>query len=118
MSTNGGNRCMPVAHRHSPKVIERSTAASGRQNHVRVRGHRVLDHQRVDVVAAADDQVLGAAGDVDAALRVGVAEVAAVEPAALDEDTRVVLRIAVAGRDMRAAHGDYAVYLNTRGAGR
>jgi hypothetical protein len=36
--------------------------------------HRVLDHQRVDVVAAADDQVLGATGDVDAALLVGVAQ--------------------------------------------
>ena len=73
-----------VAHRQLAGVGV-GHADCGRERHRVVRGHRVLDHQRVDVVAAADDQVLGAPGDVDPAVVVGVAEVAGVEQAALDE---------------------------------
>ena len=42
----------------------------------RVLHHRVLDQRRVDVVPAADDQVLGAAGDPDVAVGVDPPEIA------------------------------------------
>src|SRR5690349_18967492 len=42
---------------------------------------RVLDHPGVDVVAAADDQVLGPPGQVHQAAVVHLAEVAGVQPA-------------------------------------
>ena len=45
---------------------------------------RVLDHPGVDVVAAADDQVLGPAGEVHEAAGVDAAEVAGVQPAVTD----------------------------------
>src|SRR5580704_698311 len=45
---------------------------------------RVLDHLGVDVVAAADDQVLGPTGQVDEAAGVDLAQVAGVQPAAAD----------------------------------
>src|SRR5271165_3608786 len=45
----------------------------------------VLDHLRVDVVAAADDEVLGPAGQGDEAAGVDAAEVAGVQPAVMDD---------------------------------
>ena len=45
----------------------------------------VLDDPGVDVVAAADDQVLGPAGQVDEAAGVDAAEVAGVQPAVTDD---------------------------------
>ena len=47
----------------------------------RVCQQRVLDDRRVDVVTAADDQVLGAADEVDEAVVVDPGEVAGVQPA-------------------------------------
>ena len=44
----------------------------------------VLDHPRVDVVAAADDEVLGPAREVDESLGVNAAEVPGVQPAVTD----------------------------------
>ena len=46
---------------------------------------RFLDHPRVDVVAAADDEVLGPAGEVHEAVGVDTAEVAGVQPAVADD---------------------------------
>src|SRR5208283_3046424 len=46
---------------------------------------RVLDDPGVDVVAAADDEVLGPAGEVDEAAGVDAAEVAGVQPAVPDD---------------------------------
>ena len=46
---------------------------------------RVLDHPGVDVVAAADDQVLGPPGQVHEAAVVDLAEVAGVQPAVTDD---------------------------------
>ena len=45
---------------------------------------QVFDVRRVDVVAAADDQVLHAADDLQVAVRVETAQVAAQEPAVRD----------------------------------
>ncbi|MFT7115625.1 MAG: hypothetical protein ACI9I0_000830 [Rhodoferax sp.] len=56
--------------------------------------YRVLDHYRVDVVAAASDQGFAASFDVEATLFVGVAQIASFEGADL-EDTRVVRGIAL-----------------------
>jgi hypothetical protein len=44
-----------------------------------------LDDPGVDVVAAADDEVLGAAGEVDEAVGVDAAEVPGVQPAVVDD---------------------------------
>jgi hypothetical protein len=57
----------------------------------------LLDRHRVDVVAAADDQVLGPAGDPQVAVVVEPAEVAGVDPARLDEGAAVVRLAQVAG---------------------
>lgn len=70
---------------------------------------RAFDDGGVDVVPAADDEVLGPAGEVDEAVRVDAGEVAGVQPAVSElaeavED--VALRGAVddvAGKDRRAA---------------
>jgi hypothetical protein len=48
---------------------------------LRVGQQRVLDDGGVDVVPAADDEVLGPAGEVDEAVRVDAGEVAGVQPA-------------------------------------
>ena len=53
----------------------------GDASHGRVLEQRILDRRRVEVVAAADDQVLGATGEPDEAIRVNGGEVAGVEPA-------------------------------------
>jgi hypothetical protein len=70
---------------------------------------RGLDLGRVDVEAAADDQVLAAADDRDVAARVDLADVAGAKPAAVGE---LVLRLLghapVAREDVRAAHLDAA----------
>ena len=47
----------------------------------RVCQQHVLDDRRVDVVTAADDQVLGSAGEVDEAVRVDPGQVPGVQPA-------------------------------------
>ena len=49
------------------------------------RSSAVLDDPGVDVVAAADDEVLGPAGEVDEAAGVDAAEVAGVQPAVTDD---------------------------------
>ena len=68
----------------------------------------LLDLARIDVGAAGNVHVRGAAGDVDEALRVHVAEVAGAEPA-IAERLRVGLRVvAVAGEDRRADDADLA----------
>ncbi len=46
---------------------------------------RIFNHPRVDVVAAADDEVLGPAGEVDEPANVDAAEVAGVQPAVADD---------------------------------
>ena len=46
---------------------------------------RLLDDPGVDVVAAADDEVLGPAGEVDEPAGVDAAEVAGVQPAVTDD---------------------------------
>ena len=68
----------------------------------------LLDRHRVDVVAAADDQVLGPAGDPQVAVRVEPAEVAGVDPARLDEGAAVVRVAQVAGEHAGAVHRDDA----------
>jgi hypothetical protein len=76
-----------------------------------MREQRVLDRRRVDVVAAADDEVLGAAGEADEALVVDGAEVAGVEPAVADLAVRAQLGPGlaadqIAGEDIGPAQDD------------
>ena len=53
---------------------------------------RFLDHSGVDIVPAADDEVLGPAGDVDEAVGVDLAEITGVQPAVMDELARLTRR--------------------------
>ena len=76
-----------------------------------MREQRVLDRRRVDVVAAADDQVLGAAGEADEAVVVDGAEVAGVEPAVAELAVGAQLGPGlaadqIAGEDVRPAQDD------------
>ena len=73
---------------------------------LRVGEQRVLDDRGVDVVAAADDQVLGPAGEADEAVLVDAAEVAGVEPA-VDQLAHAVQHVAVlvAAGDVAGEHG-------------
>src|SRR6185369_17031860 len=67
-----------------------------------------LDRERIDVVRAADDQVLGATGDPEIAVVVDAAEVARVDPAGLDERGAVVRFAEIAAEDAGARHRDNA----------
>src|SRR4029078_12467222 len=68
-----------------------------------------FDLGRVDVVAAADDQVLAAADDGDVAQGVDHADVAGAKPAVGAElGARLLGHAPVAGEDVRAAHLDRA----------
>ena len=67
---------------------------------------RLLDDPGVDVVAAADDQVLGPAGEVDEAVGVDAAEVAGVQPAVPDDAVPAHPGAAEAGvGDVPGEHG-------------
>ena len=55
-----------------------------------------LDHLRVDVVTAADDQVLAAPGQPDVAVSIDATEVAGIEPVAIDPDAGVLARLQIA----------------------
>src|SRR5205085_10129716 len=54
---------------------------SGAARHRRVTHRQILDLRRVDVVPAADDQILLAADDLEVAVRIEAAEIARHEPA-------------------------------------
>src|SRR5262249_3683373 len=70
---------------------------------------RALDLGRIDVLAAADDHVLHAVTDVEKAVDVEVADVAAAEPAVGVEALRRGVRaVPVARGSARAAHADLA----------
>ena len=80
----------------------------GRLDHRRVRRDGLLDLDRGDVLAAGDHHVLGPVAQLDVAVGVHHAEVAAVEPAALERllgGRRVVV---VAEHHVVAAHHDLA----------
>ena len=91
-----------------PRILdaERGDAAAPDPRHV---GDRFLDFLRVDVAAAGDDHVLGAAGDEEIAVVVDEAEIAGVDPAAVAHHRRRrlgVLEVALHRR--RAAELDAA----------
>jgi hypothetical protein len=65
---------------------------------------RLFDDHRIDVMAAADDEILGTAGQPDIALGVEPAEITGVEPAAGQHGTAVMARIEITRGDLRAAH--------------
>jgi hypothetical protein len=71
-------------------------------------GDRVLDHRRIDIVAATDNQIFRAAAQRERSVRVKAAQVARVEPSALDPDAPVVGFPEVAGKHIGAAYADHA----------
>ena len=66
------------------------------QHDVAMHAQGLLDARRVDVVAAADDHILGAAGDPQIAVSIDAAEIARIEPAVGHESAVVVCGIDVA----------------------
>mmetsp|Transcript_65190 Transcript_65190/g.169403 ORF Transcript_65190/g.169403 Transcript_65190/m.169403 type:complete len:260 (-) Transcript_65190:864-1643(-) len=77
--------------------------------HQRVRTNRFLDLERRDDLAAAVDDLLGTAADVEVAILVHPAEIACVEPAAGEEGLLCRLRIAlVAAEERRPPDDDVA----------
>ena len=87
-----------VGHRQFAGI--RVGAPDGRrQRDGRMSPQRVLDDLRVDIVPAANDQLLLAPREPEVALRIPPAEVAGIEPAFavdLDEDAFVMMRVEVA----------------------
>src|SRR6516165_12510849 len=71
-------------------------------------GRRVLDDRRIDVVAAAYDQILGTAGDADEALGADGTEVAGDEPSVCREGGGRVAEIA--REDVRPADHEHAAF--------
>ena len=71
---------------------------------------KLLHFARIDVLAAADDHVARAAGDVDAAVFAHHAQVAGVQPAVLLDHLRGAFGIAVVALHHRvAAHAHFAL---------
>src|SRR6516225_9641025 len=71
-------------------------------------GRRILDDRRIDVVAAADDQILGPPGDADEALGADGTEIAGDEPSIRREGGGRVAEIA--WEDVRPAHHEHAAF--------
>src|SRR5438270_4642163 len=67
--------------------------------------HDLLDRLRIDVVPAADHQILGAPGDPEPAVLVEAAEIAGVHPDVLDERYLVVDVVEIAAEHTGAGHG-------------
>ena len=84
----------------APTTAASDTDVVGRQ--------RLLDLDRGDVLAAGDDHVLEAVAQLDVAVRVHDAEVAGVEPAALERLLGRLLVAVVADHHVVAAHDDLA----------
>ena len=66
----------------------------------RVLEQRILDRRGIEVVAAADDQVLGAPGEPDEPIRVHGGQVAGVEPVVHDLAVGAQLRVGVASDEV------------------
>ncbi|SHS46044.1 Uncharacterised protein [Mycobacteroides abscessus subsp. abscessus] len=63
-----------------------------RSNNIRMRQHRLLNRSRVDVVASADDQVLGPSCHIHEPVRIQPAEISGQEPAVLDHTSWIRCR--------------------------
>src|SRR5579872_5602361 len=66
--------------------------------------HDILDRGGIDVVAAANHEILCAAGDPEVAVLVDTAQIPRVDPAPVDERTLVVYFIEITAEDTGAGH--------------
>lgn len=99
-------------------VVRGGAADHRRQAHAREGVDDRLHLDRVDVEAGTDDQVLGAAGDVQRAAVIQVADVAGIEPAAGQQRLRGLRRVAVvAQHHAGAADQDVAAFTRPRRVG-
>jgi hypothetical protein len=92
-------------------------ADGGCEQNVRGLQQRLLDQGRIDVVAAADDDILGPSGHEHKAVTVDAPEIAGDQPAVLGAGAAVMLRIDVAGRETRSSdlqHADLVEATNPR----
>jgi hypothetical protein len=68
----------------------------------------VFDRRRIDIVAAADDQILGAAGEHQPFVLGQIADIPCDQPTRIGQHAGVMFRIDVAGEHLRSAHQDEA----------
>src|SRR5690606_15529633 len=66
----------------------------------RMAGQRLFDHRRVDIMAAANDQILGAAGDEEIAVLVDAPQVAGAQEPAFGEKIPVLVILGI-GRPLK-----------------
>ncbi len=76
--------------------------------HVRVALQRALHVSRVDVLAAADEHVVGAADEVVETVGVAAADVARVEPAVLQAPRRLLRQVVIGRHHARVAREQHA----------
>src|SRR3954452_20355784 len=70
--------------------------------------HDLLDRCRINVVAAADHEILGAAGDPEITVSIEPAKIAGIDPDLVDESTLVVLVVEIAAEHAGPGHDDNA----------
>ena len=108
----GGNAlALAIDHREADLFAEPviGDRERGTARHRRMPHRQILDLRRVDVVAAADDQILLTADDLQIAVRVEAAEIAAHEPArAIERLFGRLLVVEIAEGQARAAAADLA----------
>src|SRR5882724_4749017 len=95
-----------ITHRQFARIPVRLPDGS-RHCHRRMRLQRAFDQHRIDIVTAADDQVLRSAGDEDPPRLVGISKIAAVE-IAITNRVRVMARIAITRRDVWSGNRQHA----------
>src|SRR5579883_721402 len=66
--------------------------------------HDLLDRRRIDIVAAADHEILGAAGDPEKAVGIEPAEIAGIDPVSVDKGPLVVRVVEIAAEHAGAGH--------------
>src|SRR5690348_3421824 len=108
----GARPCAIFGHDHRDDLLTQVGVRRpdhGDLSHRRMPRQRLFHLTRVDVVAAADDQLAGAAGDGEVAVVADRAEIAGLEPAVRAEYFGGgVGAVPVAGEDVRPAHLDLA----------
>ena len=97
---NGHRRLAPARVRH---------ADDGGLAHLRQFVDHTFDFGGGDVLAAGDDHVLLAVGQIQEAVRIEIADVAGAEPVAEEGRRRLGRILPVALRDLRSAQADFAV---------
>ena len=103
--------CLPSRGRHEQDGrlagIRIGASYRGRESDAGKVQRHVLDAGRVDIVTAADDYILGAAGNIDLPVGADATQIAAAQPALVQGGTGLP-RIEITGKHLRPAAEDFA----------